>query len=141
MGDSRHGDKRGGWGTVTRRNSNLQTLNEINAELIRLADELESYTDKLIEVDTNATKLRAKADYADTEAFLGADGEPMEMRKHLAKKAARDADWGARVAEAEVRHARKKIEDIKERIDSVRSIGANLKAEASIYGSGYGAGS
>lgn len=125
---------------MTRRSSNLQTLNEVNAELIALADKLEAVTGQLIEVDTKATTARATADYAETRAFLSADGA-MDMRKQLAREAAKEEDWAARTAEAEVRHARAKIADLKERIETVRSIGANLKAEASIYGSGYGAGS
>lgn len=125
---------------MSRATSNLSTLNEVNAELIRLADALEHVTGQLIQVDTKATQARAKADYAETRAFLDAEGA-MDLRKQIAKAAAKDDDWAARTAEAEVRHARAKIADLKERIETVRSIGANLKAEASIYGSGYGAGS
>lgn len=127
---------------MTRPGANFQTLNAVNAELIRLADELEGVTSKLIEADIRATEERARADFADTAAFLAAEGQPMDVRKHLAKDAARkNGDWEARVAEAEVRHAKAKIKALEQRIDSVRSIGANLKSEAKIYGSGYGAGS
>lgn len=127
---------------MTRPGANFQTLNAVNAELIRLADELEAVTSKLIESDIQATKDRARPDYADTAAFLAAEGQPMEMRKQLAKDAAREnGDWDARVAEAEVRHAKAKIKALEQRIESVRSVGANLKSEAKIYGSGYGAGS
>lgn len=118
------------------------TLNEVNAELIRLNGLLEEVTDKLIDADKRATTHRAKADFADIAAFLGAEGQPMDMRKYLAKDAARqNGDWDARVAEAEVRHAKAKVKELEQRMDSVRSVGANIKAEANMVGSGYGAGS
>lgn len=127
---------------MTRKGANFHTLNDVNAELIRLSDDLEDFTSKLIDADTRATAARARADSAETRAFLAADGQPMEMRKHIAREAAgQSGEWEARTAEAEVRHAKAKIKACEQRIDSVRSVGANLKSEAKIYGSGYGAGS
>lgn len=117
------------------------TLSDVNSELIRVADELDDVTDKLIEADTRATKLRAIADFADTAAFLGAEGKPMDLRRYLAKDAAKEAgDWDARVAESEVRHARAKIKALELRMESLQSVGANIKAEAKVIGHGYGAG-
>jgi hypothetical protein len=66
----------------------------------------------------------------------------MDLRKVMGKDAARQAgDWEARVAESEVRHAKAKIKALEERLESVRSVGANIKAEAKVIGHGYGAGS
>lgn len=127
---------------MSRKGANFQTLNDVNAELIRLSDELEEFTATLISADLRATAARARADSAETRAFLAAVGQPMEMRKHLAREAAgHNGEWEARTAEAEVRHAKAKIKATEQRIDSVRSVGANLKSEAKIYSSGYGAGS
>jgi hypothetical protein len=118
------------------------TLTDVNVELIRVAAELDDVTDKLIEADTRATKLRATADFADTAAFLGAEGKAMDLRRMLGKDAARAAgDWDARVAESEVRHARAKIKALELRLESLQSVGANIKAEAKVVGHGYGAGS
>jgi hypothetical protein len=118
------------------------SLTDVNVELIRIADELDDVTDKLIDADVAATNHRARADSADIAAFLGAEGQPMDMRKYLAKDAARKSgDWDARVAESNVRHAKAKIKALEERLESVRSVGANIKAEAKVIGHGYGAGS
>ena len=57
---------------MERRTRVPHTLSDVNSELIRVADELDDVTDKLIDADTRATNLRATADFADTAAFLGA---------------------------------------------------------------------
>jgi hypothetical protein len=127
---------------VNKTRPTIHTLHEVNVELIQASHEMDMVTEALIEADEEATELRAKCDFADVAAFLGAEGKPMEMRKHLAKDAARKVgDWEARVAEAKVRRARARLRAIEKRLDMLQWVGSNIKSEAKVVGNGYGAGS
>lgn len=120
----------------------IHTLHEVNVAPIEASNEMDRVTEALIEADEEATELRAQCDFADIAAFLGAEGQPMEMRKYLAKDAVRKAgDWEARVAEAKVRRARARLRAIEKRLDTMQWVGSNIKAEAKVVGNGYGAGS
>lgn len=120
----------------------IHTLHEVNVELINASHEMDRVTEALIEADEKATELRAQCDFADVAAFLGAEGQPMEKRKYLAKEAARKAgDWDARVAEAKVRRARARLKAIEKRLDMLQWVGSNIKSEARVVSNGYGAGS
>jgi hypothetical protein len=127
---------------VNKQRPTIHTLHEVNVELIKASNEMDRVTEALIEADEEATELRAQCDFADIAAFLGAEGQPMEMRKYLAKDAVRKAgDWEARVAEAKVRRARARLRAIEKRLDTMQWVGSNIKSEAKVVGNGYGAGS
>lgn len=113
-------------------NSQL-TPNQVAAQLAQLARDLDVTVDQLQTADRDATEKRAAADLAHSRAFLEASGA-MDLRKHQAVVDTARQRLDADVAEALVRHLRRRVDAIKTRIDVGRSYGAALRAEISLTG-------
>jgi len=78
--------------------------------------------------DRDATEKRAAHDLAFSRAFIGEVGS-VEQRRHLAVIATHQQRLAADVADALVRHLRRRIDAVKVRIDVGRSYGAAIRAE------------
>lgn len=104
------------------------TPQRVSERLGRLSRELDSLVDMLEAAETDAAHKRSAADLAESRAFVSADGA-MDMRKHLARIAAGDAEKDALVAEALVRVLRQKIRAKETSVEVGRSLNAALRAE------------
>lgn len=111
------------------------TPNEVALQLSRLARDLDDTVRQLEKTDREATELRAAADLAYSRAFMAATGS-MDMRKHLAVVDTHDQRLAADVAEAVVRHLRRRLDATKTRIDVGRSYGAAIRAELNLAQAG-----
>ena len=108
--------------------ADVLTPQRISERLGRLSRELDALVDMLESAELDAAHKRAAADLAESKAFVNADG-PMDMRKHLARIAAGDAESDALVAEALVRVLRQKIRAKQVSVEVGRSMNAALRAE------------
>lgn len=111
---------------------------DVVKQLSNLARDLDAVTEQLKEADDDSVRKRHAADLAESHAFINASGA-MDMRKHLARIEAGDQELEALVAEALVRHLRKKISAIDTRIEVGRSMGTTLRAEIGLTPYGQGA--
>jgi len=112
------------------------TPNAVAAQLAELARQL----DKLVVAidEAEKTAVNAREDYTMTyaAAFLSAEGS-MDIRRHLATERTHDTRLAAELAEQTVKGIRRQIDSVRIRIDVGRSLGAALRAEAGLAGSGY----
>jgi hypothetical protein len=112
------------------------TPNDVALQLAQLARDLDATVKALNEAERDAVEKRAAADLALSRAFLNATGA-MDMRKHQSVVETHDKRLDADVAEAVVRHLRRRLDAIKVRIDVGRSLGAAIRAEIALGGTGY----
>lgn len=110
------------------------TSSDVAQQLGLLGRELDLTVEQIREADFDATKKRGAFDLAYSRAFVGADGS-MEIRKHLAVIATFQLREAADVADALVRHLRRRIDAVGKRIEVGRSIGTTVRAESSLAGS------
>lgn len=101
---------------------------QVVRQLSELGRELDTTVRLLKDAEVDAVEKRHAADMAESHAFVGADGS-MELRKHTARIAADRHEHDALVAEALVRHLRKRIDAIQTRIEIGRSYNAAVRAE------------
>lgn len=109
------------------------TPTEVALQLARLARDLDDTVRALESADRDATEKRAAYDLAFSRAFLSAEGS-VDYRKHWAQQHTHEQRLAADVADALVRHLRRRIDAIKTRIDVGRSYGAAVRAEISLAG-------
>jgi hypothetical protein len=112
------------------------TPNSVVANLVRLANDLDTTVAQLEQADRDATTRRMEFDFAFSKRFLAAEGS-VDGRKHQATVATMHEREAAELAEAVVRHLRRRIDAIKTNIDTGRSLGAALRAEIGLAGAGY----
>lgn len=111
------------------------TPNQVVQQLAGLARDLDTTVRQLEQADRDAAEKRAAFDLAFSRAYLSGEGS-IDARKHQAVIATIDRRMDAEVAEALVRHLRRRIDATKTRIDVGRSYGAALRAEISLAGVG-----
>lgn len=109
--------------------------NDVALQLARLARELDETVRALESADRDAVETRAAYDLTFSRAFMRAEGS-IDYRKHHAVVETADARLAADVADAVVRHLRRRIDAIKVRIDVGRSMGAAIRAEIALGGAG-----
>ena len=112
------------------------TPSEVAAHLAHLARELDSLVDAIGDAEKVAVHAREDFTMAFARAYLTGEGS-IEARKHKATTDTHDARLAAELAEQTVKGIRRQIDSVKIRIDVGRSLGAALRAEASLAGSGY----
>lgn len=112
------------------------TPNDVALQLARVARELDQAVTALEGAERDAVEKRAAADLAFSRTFMAAGGA-MELRKHYATEQTHQQRLDADVAEAVVRHLRRRIDALKVRIDVGRSLGAAIRAEIALGGTGY----
>lgn len=113
------------------------TPNKIAKTLMELARELDTAVQQLEYADRDLTEKRGAADLAFSRAFLAAEGS-MDVRKHMAVVQTHQQRMDADVADALVRHLRRRIDVLKVRVDTGRSLGAAVRAEIALAGQGDG---
>lgn len=109
------------------------TPTDVALHLASLARDLDTTVRQLEVADRDATEKRGAHDLAFSRAFLAAEGS-VDRRKHVAGVETHDARMAADVADALVRHLRRRIDAIKTRIDVGRSYNSALKAEMNLAG-------
>lgn len=102
--------------------------NEVVAQLAQLARDLDANVGALQDAERASVQARHDADLAQSRAFLAAAGS-VEQRKHEAFIQCERLLNEAEVAEAVVRHLKRRNDAIKTRIDVGRSMSSALKAE------------
>lgn len=112
------------------------TPNDVALQLARVARELDQAVTAMEAAERDAVEKRAAADLALSRAFLNAPGA-MELRKHQSVVETHQQRLDADVAEAVVRHLRRRIDALKVRIDVGRSLGAAIRAEIALGGTGH----
>lgn len=117
--------------------SDMLTPNRIAKTLMELARDLDTTVGQLEFADRDMVEKRAAADLAYSRAFLAAEGS-MDIRRHVATEKTHQIRLDAEVADALVRHLRRRIDAIKTRVDTGRSLGAALRAELALAGQGDG---
>ena len=110
------------------------TSNDVALQLARLSRQLDDLVKQIGEAEKAAVNAREDHTLAHAKAFLRSEG-PMDVRKHLAIEATHVERLAAETAEAVVRGLRRSIDTVKVRIDVGRSVGAAMRAEASLAGS------
>lgn len=102
------------------------------ARLARQLDELVSEVD-----DAERTAVNAREDYTRAYAriFLECSGS-MDLRKQEALLATSDERLAAELAETHVKGLKRQVDSVRLRIEIGRSLGAALRAEAGLAGSG-----
>lgn len=111
------------------------TPNEVALQLSRLARDLDETVRALEHADRDATEKRAASDLAFSRAFMAATGS-VDYRKHHATVETHNQRLAADVADAVVRHLRRRIDAVKTRIDVGRSYGAAIRAELNLTQAG-----
>jgi hypothetical protein len=116
--------------------SGTPDLGEIAERLGALSRELDKVTGQAEELDRAAVISRHGWELEFARAFLGADGA-VDVRKQKAVIATGDAKLESELDEARLRACKARIATIKVQIDTGRSLGAALRAEVSLAGSGH----
>lgn len=111
------------------------TPNDIALQLSRLARDLDDTVRQLEAADRDAVEKRAAYDLAYSRVFISAEGS-VDLRKHQATKATHDLRLAADVADALVRHLRRRLDALKVRIDVGRSLGAAIRSEIRLLQAG-----
>lgn len=109
------------------------TANEVALQLARLGRELDDLVSRLEGAERQMVTAREDYTMAHARAFLHAEGS-MEHRKQWAIQETHAERLAAETADALVRGLRRQIDAVKVRIDIGRSVGAALRAEASLAG-------
>lgn len=112
------------------------TPSRVASTLAKLARQLDDLVDAIDDAEKRAVHAREDFTMAYAKAFLSAQGS-MDVRKHLATEETHDTRLAAELAEQLVKGIRRQIDTVRMRIDVGRSLGAALRAEASLAGSGY----
>lgn len=118
-------------------NEEIPPLNptDVVRNLGRIATELTTAVDQMRAAELDLVEKRGAADLSYSREFLAAVGS-VEARKHLATVATHEQRMAADVADALVKHLRRRIDVLKVRIDVGRSYGAAVRAEISLAGQG-----
>jgi len=109
------------------------TPNMVAGQLAQLARDLDVTVEQMKTAEIDHVEKRAAFDLAFSRAFLSGDGS-VDARKHAAVEKTHDARMAADVADALVRHLRRRLDALKVRIDVGRSVGAALRTEISLAG-------
>lgn len=106
---------------------------QVAQQLAALARDLDVTVSQLEFADRDSTEKRAAADLAFSRAFIAAVGS-VDLRKHTALVETHHHRLDADVADALVRHLRRRVDALKVRIDVGRTWSSALKAELSLTG-------
>lgn len=109
------------------------TANDVAAQLAKLGRELDGLVAALDGAERDAVNRREDFTMAHARAFLRSEGS-MDYRKHYAIEQTHAERLAAETADVLVRGLRRQVDAVKVRIDIGRSVGAALRAEASLAG-------
>jgi hypothetical protein len=108
----------------------------VASNLAKLARQLDDLVAAIDDAEVRAVNSREDYTMAYARAFLTSEGS-MDVRRHLATEGTHDTRLAAELAEQLVKGIRRQIDSTRIRIDVGRSLGAALRAEAGLAGSGY----
>ena len=114
-----------------------QPLNahEIAKQLAERSRELDEVVSQLDEAEREAINRREDHTQAYAKAFLAAQGA-MDIRRHIATENTHESRLAAELAEQHVRALNRQVQSVRTRIDVGRTLGATVRAEVSLGGSG-----
>lgn len=104
---------------------------EVALNLANLARDLDTTVKQLKGADEDATTKRVAYDLAFSRAFMRGEGS-VDGRKHQAVIATEAERTAAEVADALVRHLRRRIDALRVRIEVGRSYSAAIRAEIAL---------
>ncbi len=110
------------------------TSTDVARTLARLGRDLDDAVEAIHQADDDAVQKRAAFDLAFSRAFVAGDGS-VDLRRHKAVIDTHQLRLDADVADALVRHLKRRIDAISKRIEVGRSIGTTVRAESSLAGS------
>jgi hypothetical protein len=111
-------------------------LGKIAERLRELSLDLDQQTGDAERLDRTAVERQHDYLIGYARAFLSSEGA-MDVRKQKAVLATAQQRLDAEIAEAQLRACKARISTIKVQIDTGRSLGAALRAEVSLAGSGW----
>lgn len=112
------------------------TPNAVAQQLAKLARELDDLVAAIDDAEKVAVNAREDYTLMFAKAYLSSEGS-IEARKHLATIGTHDARLAAELGEQHVKAIRRQIDSVRIRIDVGRSLGAALRSEIALAGSGY----
>jgi hypothetical protein len=115
---------------------NELTPTSVAAQLAKLARELDDLVAAMDDAERRAVEAREGYTMAYAGAFLAAEGS-MDIRRHRATVDTHGERLAAETAEQIVKGIRRQIDTVRLRVDVGRSLGAALRAEVGLAGSGY----
>lgn len=101
--------------------------NEVEDELLRFANEVETATSAVIEADEAATHAKIAYDLAYARAVLSATGKNVEERKASATLMVEQEQFDSSVADLTLRTARRRLSELETKIEILRTFSANLR--------------
>lgn len=110
-----------------------ENTNEVALNLAKLSRRLDEVKDELNRADMDHVYKRESAKLAEAHAYLEAEGS-IEARKKQTDVATHEVRLAAEVAEATVRGLARTMKTLQSRIDVGRTLGAGIRAEASMTG-------
>lgn len=99
---------------------------EIESEIVRLSEVLETVTDDLAECAVAAATADAKWKAAYASRFLVADG-PIGQREQQAQSECEEEYREAKISDARLRALQEKGRNVRAQLDSLRTLAANLR--------------
>lgn len=109
--------------------SRVPTPNEVVMRLLQLDRDLDANVDALEAAEADALEKRYAADTADAHAFLKAEGS-VDARRKIAFLETKKLLWEADVAEAVVKHLKRRTHAIDHHTDTGRSMNRAVNAES-----------
>lgn len=107
------------------------TPNEAMSHLLSLGRALDANTDAIESAERDAVEARHTADLSEAKAYLAASGS-VELRKREAFIACERLLHDAEIAEAVVRHLKRRSAAIGQRVDIGRSALSTIRAEVAL---------
>ena len=112
----------------------LGTPRQINRVMIRVQRLRHAKVKELKRLMLAKDTAEAAATKAFARAFLEAEGQPMDMRRQLAEKAAADLKFAASAAASEVAACKKAMDVLADDWDTCRSAEVDLREEMKAFG-------
>jgi hypothetical protein len=110
------------------------TPQEIAHWLAKLGRQLDDAVEELGNLSDQAARATSDAEIAFARAFLEAEGQPMDIRRQLAVKAAADKRFEADLLNRRIVTQREAIKVLHSKVDTGRTASANVRAELSTLG-------
>ena len=102
---------------------------DIEDLMVKVSDQLEEWTDKLIELADESAEVEADYKLAYFRSILHSQGKSEENRKAEANVANEPLFRAHLTMEARVDATKQKIRSLQSRLDTLRSINANVRAQ------------
>lgn len=104
------------------------TQAEVEGEILRLMGELETRTEGLADLATNAAETSVNFKVAWARAFLGCEG-PMDVRRATAGVETEQVALLSETSQALYQAAKEGLNSLRVQIDALRTISANVRGQ------------